>query len=171
MAYWLSCLTDSNNAKVAIPETWTDDTQSSPPSGSLQLTDAQKSFLDGIAPWSLARLALNGNVLFDTRTQAVDNSGTVYTLPSCAPQYITTDPTTGRLMQMSSAQMAAVDAAVSVDNLKSQLEATDAAFIRVTEDLITALVAKGTIALTDLPAASQAKLSSRQALRKQISGS
>jgi hypothetical protein len=51
---------------------------------------------------------------------------------------------------------------------RQQLAATDGPFVRVLEDLLAALVAKGTIALSDLPASARAKLAARQALRAEI---
>lgn len=51
---------------------------------------------------------------------------------------------------------------------QTQLLQTDESFIRVSEDLIAVLIAKGIIALTDLPAASQNKYTNRINLRKQI---
>ena len=50
----------------------------------------------------------------------------------------------------------------------ANLAATDKQMARVTEDVIAALVAKGTIALTDLPAEARAKLTQRQNWRAQL---
>jgi len=47
----------------------------------------------------------------------------------------------------------------------AQLAATDIPFVRVIEDLVKVLVAKGAIKLDDLPAEAQARLAEREALR------
>ena len=52
--------------------------------------------------------------------------------------------------------------------LQAQLAALDMFLPRGTEDVIAALVAKGTIALTDLPAVQQSRLAQKQALRAQL---
>lgn len=49
------------------------------------------------------------------------------------------------------------------------LAKSDAELARVTEDLISLLVKKGTILFTDLPDAVQTKLLDREALRNQLS--
>lgn len=48
------------------------------------------------------------------------------------------------------------------------LSALDAGFIRVLEDLIDALLANGTLRLTDLPADALAKLDQRKHARKRL---
>ena len=48
------------------------------------------------------------------------------------------------------------------------LAQTDIPLVRVLEDLIGTLVSKGTIALSDLPAAAQNKLAQRQQLRSEL---
>ncbi len=50
------------------------------------------------------------------------------------------------------------------------LAATDAGFIRVAEDLITTLIGKGVVKLTDLPQAAQDKIQSRESLRAVLNG-
>lgn len=49
-----------------------------------------------------------------------------------------------------------------------QIAALDARMVRFAEDLLAALIAKGAVALADLPAATQQLISQRQALRAQI---
>jgi hypothetical protein len=48
------------------------------------------------------------------------------------------------------------------------LAQTDIPLVRVLEDMVGTLVAKGTIALSDLPAAAREKLAQRQQLRSQL---
>ena len=48
--------------------------------------------------------------------------------------------------------------------------ALDAGFIRVLEDLIDALIAKGVLRVTDLPHEAQRKLSDRKGLRNRMKG-
>lgn len=50
------------------------------------------------------------------------------------------------------------------------LAESDADLARVTEDLISVLVKKGTILFTDLPEAVQTKLLEREKLRQQLDG-
>lgn len=52
---------------------------------------------------------------------------------------------------------------------KQKLIETDRAMVRIAEDLITTLIAKGAIALTDLPEAAREKIQQRQQLRSQLS--
>ncbi len=52
--------------------------------------------------------------------------------------------------------------------VQSDLLSSDIEFVRVLEDLITCLIDKGTIRLTDLPAAAQDKISLRKALRHRM---
>ncbi|MEM7169638.1 MAG: hypothetical protein AAF530_05680 [Pseudomonadota bacterium] len=52
--------------------------------------------------------------------------------------------------------------------LQSDLLSSDIEFVRVLEDLITALIDKGAIRLTDLPPAAQEKISMRQSLRNKL---
>ena len=56
----------------------------------------------------------------------------------------------------------------TIDAKKAEISNTDAGYIRVAEDLIDALVAKGVIALTDLPSTSRIKDAQRKALRAQL---
>lgn len=51
-----------------------------------------------------------------------------------------------------------------------ELAATDAGMARVMEDVIAALVARNVIRTADLPAAAQAKLAARAALRQRMGG-
>lgn len=51
---------------------------------------------------------------------------------------------------------------------KEQLYGTDQEFIRVSEDLIDILIAKGVIFLSDLPQEAQAKIMARKSLRENI---
>ena len=57
-----------------------------------------------------------------------------------------------------------------VGEIVTQLSNTDKNIIRVLEDLITVLIQKGNISLSDFPSQVQDKLSERKALRDQISG-
>ena len=57
-----------------------------------------------------------------------------------------------------------------VEEVVEQLSSTDKNIIRVLEDLITILVQKGSISLSDFPQKVQDKLLERKALRDQISG-
>lgn len=59
----------------------------------------------------------------------------------------------------------------SKEQLINALAQSDAELARVTEDLISVLVQKGTILFTDLPEAVQAKLLDREALRDKLDGS
>lgn len=52
--------------------------------------------------------------------------------------------------------------------LKQDLSDLDAGFIRVLEDLIDALIANGTLRLTDLPAQALEKLSERKQARQRL---
>lgn len=54
------------------------------------------------------------------------------------------------------------------DLQKSELTALDAEFIRVLEDLIDALVANGTLRMTDLPPEALAKLNRRKGARRRL---
>lgn len=54
---------------------------------------------------------------------------------------------------------------------KSDLTVLDTGFIRVLEDLIDALLANGTLRLTDLPPEALAKLSQRKHARKRLQDS
>lgn len=49
-----------------------------------------------------------------------------------------------------------------------QLRSSDLEFVRVLEDVIELLVAKGVISFTDLPDAAREKLISRRSLRRQV---
>ncbi|HET8789654.1 MAG TPA: tryptophan synthase subunit beta like protein [Modicisalibacter sp.] len=49
-----------------------------------------------------------------------------------------------------------------------QLRSSDLEFVRVLEDVIELLVAKGVISFTDLPDAAREKLMSRKSLRRQV---
>lgn len=49
-----------------------------------------------------------------------------------------------------------------------QLRSSDLEFVRVLEDVIELLVAKGVISFTELPDAAREKLMSRQSLRRQV---
>jgi len=53
-------------------------------------------------------------------------------------------------------------------HVKADLTRMDAEFIRVLEDLINVLVAKGVINLTDLPPQALAKLSERRSARRRL---
>lgn len=59
----------------------------------------------------------------------------------------------------------------SKEQLINALTQSDAELARVTEDLISVLVQKGTILFTDLPEAVQTKLLDREALRDKLDGS
>ena len=59
----------------------------------------------------------------------------------------------------------------SKELLINALAQSDAELARVTEDLISVLVQKGTILFTDLPEAVQAKLLNREALRNKLNSS
>lgn len=54
--------------------------------------------------------------------------------------------------------------------IRSELAATDAGMARVGEDVIAALIAAELIAMDDLPADAQAKLSRRAELRAELAG-
>jgi hypothetical protein len=54
------------------------------------------------------------------------------------------------------------------DRYRSELSALDADFVRVLEDLIDALLANGTLRLTDLPPEALAKLNRRKSARKRM---
>ena len=54
------------------------------------------------------------------------------------------------------------------NNPKSALRELDADFIRVLEDLIDALLANGTLRVTDLPAQAMAKLNQRKSARARL---
>lgn len=51
---------------------------------------------------------------------------------------------------------------------QSELSALDADFIRVLEDLIEALLANGTLRITDLPPEAVAKLNRRKSVRRRL---
>lgn len=57
------------------------------------------------------------------------------------------------------------------DDIKNELDLSDAEFIRVLEDLIDVLIANGTIRLTDLPSQALAKLNKRKQTRQHLKGS
>ncbi|MCB1864416.1 MAG: hypothetical protein KDG50_03235 [Chromatiales bacterium] len=69
------------------------------------------------------------------------------------------DPTA--LEQARAARAAAIAAAQKA----RALAATDGPFVRVLEDVIDALISKGTIALSDLPQRARDRIAERQALR------
>ena len=52
----------------------------------------------------------------------------------------------------------------------SSLSSTDQDFVRVLEDVVELLIAKGVILFTDLPASAQEKIMRRQKLRSERSG-
>lgn len=54
------------------------------------------------------------------------------------------------------------------DRLKQDLSALDSGFIRVLEDLIDALIANGSLRLTDLPPQALEKLSQRKQARQRL---
>ncbi len=54
--------------------------------------------------------------------------------------------------------------------LKQDLSELDADFIRVLEDLIDALIANGSLRLTDLPPQALEKLSQRKRVRQRLQG-
>ncbi|MFV0284424.1 MAG: hypothetical protein ACK5JE_11625 [Castellaniella sp.] len=56
------------------------------------------------------------------------------------------------------------------DRFKQDLSALDAEFIRVLEDLIDALIANGTLRLTDLPPQALEKLARRKRARERLQG-
>lgn len=58
----------------------------------------------------------------------------------------------------------------SVENSLLQLKQSDLDMIRVLEDLITALIQKGVLRITDLPEAAQAKLVGRSKARDALGG-
>lgn len=58
-----------------------------------------------------------------------------------------------------------------IRDISEQLSNTDKNIIRVIEDLITILIQKGVISLSDFPQIVQDKLTARKALRDEISGS
>lgn len=53
--------------------------------------------------------------------------------------------------------------------VRSELQATDLEMVRVLEDLISTLVDKGVIMMTDLPKAAQEKITSRGTMRGKLS--
>ncbi len=55
-------------------------------------------------------------------------------------------------------------------DIRNDLDKMDAQFIRVLEDLIDVLVAKGVINLTDLPPEALAKLNQRRRARRRLRG-
>jgi hypothetical protein len=57
------------------------------------------------------------------------------------------------------------------DSSKKELSALDADFIRVLEDLIEALLANGTLRLTDLPPHALEKLNQRKRVRQRVRNS
>lgn len=57
------------------------------------------------------------------------------------------------------------------EDSRRELSALDADFIRVLEDLIEALLANGTLRLTDLPPQALEKLSQRKRVRQRVRGS
>jgi len=65
------------------------------------------------------------------------------------------------------AALPTVAALAKADAIRA-LAASDAAYIRVIDDLIETLIAKGTIAEADLPAAARDKRAARKALREQL---
>ena len=56
------------------------------------------------------------------------------------------------------------------DRFKQDLSDLDAGFIRVLEDLIDALIANGTLRLTDLPPQALEKLAQRKHARQRLQG-
>lgn len=62
----------------------------------------------------------------------------------------------------------AVQAAIGREQAKADLDASDSGMIRAVEDLVDVLVAKGVIALADLPQKVREKLAGRKALREII---
>ncbi|MGH8465434.1 MAG: tryptophan synthase subunit beta [Pseudomonas sp.] len=58
----------------------------------------------------------------------------------------------------------------TVENSLKQLKQSDLDMIRVLEDLIEVLTAKGVISITDLPAGAQAKLLNRSPAREALGG-
>ncbi|WP_322998839.1 hypothetical protein [Castellaniella sp.] len=54
------------------------------------------------------------------------------------------------------------------DRIKQDLSELDAGFIRVLEDLIDALIANGSLRLTDLPAQALEKLNQRKRARQRL---
>lgn len=58
--------------------------------------------------------------------------------------------------------------AVDRDRLKQDLSTLDAEFIRVLEDLIDALIANGSLRLTDLPPHALDKLAERKQARRRL---
>lgn len=56
------------------------------------------------------------------------------------------------------------------DRFKQDLSDLDAGFIRVLEDLIDALIANGTLRLTDLPPQALEKLAQRKDARQRLQG-
>lgn len=57
------------------------------------------------------------------------------------------------------------------EDSRRELSALDADFIRVLEDLIEALLANGTLRLTDLPPQALEKLNQRKRVRERVRGS
>lgn len=57
------------------------------------------------------------------------------------------------------------------EDSRRELSALDADFIRVLEDLIEALLANGTLRLTDLPPQALEKLNQRKRVREKVRGS
>jgi hypothetical protein len=56
------------------------------------------------------------------------------------------------------------------DGSQRELNALDTSFIRVLEDLIDALLANGTLRVTDLPPQAMAKLDQRKRIRQRLRG-
>jgi hypothetical protein len=85
---------------------------------------------------------------------------------------------TGRIVALSEQRSAPEDEELPPDHPEllefvrsievDQLAGTDRAFIRVLEDLIELLIARGAIRFTDLPAAAQEKMLHRQQLRDRL---
>ena len=60
------------------------------------------------------------------------------------------------------------DVQAFLESAKNQLSSSDTETIRVIEDLVSVLIAKKVILLTDLPDAAQQKLSERQRMRSEM---
>jgi hypothetical protein len=71
-------------------------------------------------------------------------------------------------------ELATDDPAISeflmeISNASSSLDASDQHFIRVLEDVVDLLIAKGLVLFTELPADAQQKIMRRQKMRSEVS--
>jgi acyl-coenzyme A synthetase/AMP-(fatty) acid ligase len=69
-----------------------------------------------------------------------------------------------------STDSAELTAFISAHSAADTLTATDQDFVRVLEDVVELLIAKGVILFTELPQSAQDKIMRRQKLRSEVSG-